>query len=169
MQLTDEQKQAVTRWVAEGSSLSDVQRRLREEFALSLTYLDVRFLVIELGLTVKERKVDAKPKAPPPAPSGLSPAGNGSGADDDMGDDLADDLPGAGAGLGVSVEVDRVQKPGALVSGTVVFSDGVKANWMLDQMGRLALDAGGKRYTPSQGDIQAFQMELRLLLERRGY
>ena len=29
-----------------------------------------------------------------------------------------------------------------MVSGTVVFSDGIKANWTIDQMGRLALVAG---------------------------
>jgi hypothetical protein len=69
----------------------------------------------------------------------------------------------------VSVEVDRVTKPGAVVSGTVSFSDGTHATWMLDQLGRLALDAGTPDYRPSEADLQAFQKELKSALERRGF
>jgi hypothetical protein len=72
-------------------------------------------------------------------------------------------LPG-----GVTVDVDRLTKPGALASGTVRFSDGVSAAWSLDQMGRLGLSATTPGYKPSEGDIVAFQQELRSALEKMG-
>jgi hypothetical protein len=69
----------------------------------------------------------------------------------------------------VTVEVDRLTLPGSLVSGSVVFSDGVKANWSLDQAGRLALGAKDKSYRPSAQDVQEFQMAIARELQKRGY
>jgi hypothetical protein len=157
MQLTDEQKKAVTQWVAEGAGLSDLQRRLADEFKLTLTYIDVRFLVIDLGLSLKEqqKKVSDIPKdlsAPPPLPE-ADPA-------------AFEPEPALG---GVDVELDRITRPGTLVSGTVVFSDGVKAHWALDQMGRLSLGADKKDYRPSADDVQAFQQALTRELKKAGY
>src|SRR5436305_4633824 len=58
MTLSPEQKQAVTSWIAAGDNLSTVQKKLSEQFKLSLTYRDVRFLVDDLNLELK----DAAPK-----------------------------------------------------------------------------------------------------------
>ena len=157
MQLTDDQKKAVTQWVKEGCGLSEVQKRLSEQFKITCTYLDVRFLVIDLGLQLKEQKPSATvPKdlsAPPPLPE----------------DDTAAFEPEPPGGGNVRVELDRIVRPGAMVSGTVVFSDGVKANWSLDQMGRLALGADRKDYRPSAEDIQAFQQAITAQLRKAGY
>lgn len=157
IQLTDDQKTTVTQWVRDGSSLSDIQRRLADEFKLKLAYIDVRFLVIDLGLALKEQ---SKPSAsiqdlsapPPPLP----------------GDDPASFEPGSAPG-GVSVELDRITRPGSMVSGTAVFSDGVKAHWALDQMGRLSLGADKKDYRPSAEDVQAFQQAITHELKKAGY
>ena len=54
MTLTPEQKQAVTDWIAAGDNLSAVQKKLTEQFKLSLTYRDVRFLVDDLNLELKD-------------------------------------------------------------------------------------------------------------------
>lgn len=77
MSLTPEQKQAVASWVAAGDNLSAVQKKLLEQFKVSLTYRDVRFLVDDLNLDLKDPapKVDTTDvsKAPPtktPAPAG---------------------------------------------------------------------------------------------------
>src|SRR5437588_13045064 len=61
MTLSPEQKQAVSSWVAAGDNLSAVQKKLTEQFKLSLTYRDVRFLVDDLNLELKDAapKVDA--------------------------------------------------------------------------------------------------------------
>lgn len=161
MQLTDEQKKQVAAWVRGGAGLSEVQKRLASELGVSMTYMDVRFLLIDLDLKLKETPKEKptpvleKPRADDDGPGLLA---DGPGADE----------PAPGAG-GVTVELDRLQKPGFLVSGTARFSDGVTATWGVDQFGRLALDAGRRGYKPSNEDIQAFQMQLQNLLARRGY
>jgi hypothetical protein len=69
MNLTPEQKQAVASWVAAGDNLSAVQKKLSEQFQVSMTYRDVRFLVDDLNLELKDAapKVDASDvtKSPP--------------------------------------------------------------------------------------------------------
>jgi hypothetical protein len=181
MELSQQQREAVTQWIAAGESLASVQRRLREEFSVSMTYMEVRFLVDDLGL---ELKTPEKPKPaasalaakPPPAPADpLTPAAGAADAlpadaDAEFAEDLADELaqPDAPAAGGVKVEVDRIMRPGTVVSGSVTFSDGKSAKWALDQMGRLMLD-GGAGYKPSQADIQSFQQELSMQLQRHGY
>src|ERR1043165_5425286 len=71
MSFTPEQKQAVAAWVAAGDNLSAVQKKLAEQFKVSMTYRDVRFLVDDLDLALKDAapKVDASDvsKTPPPA------------------------------------------------------------------------------------------------------
>ncbi len=157
--LTDDQKAAVRRWVAEGCSLTEIQKRLNTEFQRSLTFMDVRLLVLDLNLKIQDR---ATPRAALNLPKQPAP-GRGEPPEDEP------EYP-AGGGGGVSVTLDRIVKPGAVVSGSVRFSDGVTATWMLDQLGRLALEAGGNRsYRPSPEDVQAFQEELRTLLQSRGY
>lgn len=81
MNLTPEQHAAVASWVAAGDNLSEIQKKLSEQFKLSLTYRDVRFLVDDLDLTLKDAtpKVDAsdltKASAPPrPATPGAAAA-----------------------------------------------------------------------------------------------
>lgn len=160
MQLNDEQKQKVKRWVTEGCGLSEIQKRLRDEYSLALTYMDVRFLVIDLGIELKEA---VKPTAT--KNMDLSKAEGVQAAPLGESEELTEDASPAG---GVSVEIDRVMKPGALASGTVRFSDGVSAAWSLDQMGRLGLNMTRPDYRPSPEDIKAFQQELTRLIQSRG-
>jgi len=157
--LTDIQKTTVKTWIEEGCGLNDIQRRLASEFQLNLTYMDVRFLIIDLGLAVKEKKV-AEPIQNLKAPAAAAPAAGSAaplGPDSDL------------AGGGLQVDVDRITRPGSVISGTVTFSDGVAAKWMLDQQGRLGLDAGKPGYRPSQEDLQEFQMILSQKLQSQGY
>ncbi|MDA0322980.1 MAG: hypothetical protein O2923_09740 [Verrucomicrobia bacterium] len=162
MELTEEQKNSVRAWAAEGLGLSDIQKRIVEELGIPMTYMDVRFLVLDLGADLQDREVPQTVdlSAPPVDKGGATRPGDPDAA---MGNSGA---PGAG---GVSVELDRVVKPGSVVSGTVLFSDGTNATWFMDQAGRLALDAGTPGYQPSEEDLQSFQIELRQLLEKRGF
>ena len=165
MALTEQQKQDVRNWLAEGASLSDVQKRLREEHQVAMTYMDVRLMVLELGAPVKD-KPQPKPVAAPAAADGGDAGEVGVAGEDDELPETAADAPAGG----VSVSVDRVVQAGALASGTVTFSDGVTAKWMLDQMGRLGLSSVSKPgYRPSHEDVQAFQVELQNKLASRGY
>lgn len=172
MSLTPEQTQAVAGWVTAGDNLSAVQKKLREQFGLSMTYMDVRFLVDDLDLSLK----DAAPKADasdvsktPPPPAAPAPAANdGEPADDEA--VLEDDAvpPAAGA---VRVEVDSVTLiPGALASGSVVFSDGVTGKWIVDQYGRPGFtEVSQPGYRPTPEDGQAFMQELSAALQKKGY
>ncbi|HWA87699.1 MAG TPA: hypothetical protein VG710_15830 [Opitutus sp.] len=69
MTLTQEQQQAVGAWVAAGDNLSVIQRKLAEDFKISMTYRDVRFLVDDLNLSLKDAapKVDASDLSKAPA------------------------------------------------------------------------------------------------------
>ena len=162
--LSDEQRKTVSKWIAEGAKLSDIQKRLETEFGVRMTYLDVRLLIDELKLTPKDpepaptaRKELSGIAAPPgktPPPPGKSAAAK-----------PAEAAPALG---GVSVSVDRVARPGALVSGKVTFSDGKSAEWHLDQLGRLGLVPQEQGYRPSATDLQAFQAELQNELQGLG-
>jgi hypothetical protein len=181
MTLSPEQKQAVAAWVAAGDNLSVIQKKLFQEYKLSLTYMDVRFLVDDLDLSLKDPapKLDTDlGKAPAAAePAGRGPEkkgffdkakeklGLGGEADEPMEDDAA-----ALAGGAVSVTVDRATLlPGAMASGTVTFSDGVTGKWMVDNYGRPGFtEISQPGYRPSPADGQAFMQELNLALQKRG-
>ena len=143
MNLTDEQKKLVAVWVAEGAALADVQRRLKDECGISATYMDVRLLVDDLQLQLKEQPKQSE------AVERLAAAKQEG--------EVARSAPPAG---GVTVTMDTITKPHALASGKVTFSDGESADWMLDQTGRLGMNPSKPGYRPSQADIMAFQQEL---------
>jgi hypothetical protein len=143
MSLSDEQKSAVAAWISEGASLSEVQKRLESEMSVRITYMDLRFLVDDLDLEIKAEG----PKFNNPKVDQITPA--------------------AAAGK-VTVALDKLTRPDALVSGQVTFSDGVSAQWHLDQMGRLSLNAKQPGYKPSKEDLQDFQNELRKAVEQSG-
>ena len=161
MELTEQQKAMVSAWVDEGCGLSEIQRRITSEFELRPTFMDVRFLILDLGLEIRDAAASA-PKEPD-AVDGTQP-GAAEAAAGHLPPDEAGDVPG-----GVTVEVDRLIKPGALISGTVVFSDGMKATWMLDQTGRLALDPAQPGYRPGPEDIEGFQQALQKEMMKKGY
>ena len=182
MSLSTEQKQAVSDWIAAGDNLSVVQKKLSEQFKLSMTYRDVRFLVDDLGLELKNPapKADANDVSKTPAPGGGVPPPRATPPADSPEGDLPPEefpedegVPAAGAApTGAStlkLEVDRIMRPGLMVSGAVTFSDGVSGKWGLDQQGRLMLETAQKGYQPSPADVQAFQRELQVQLQRQGY
>jgi len=156
MSLNDAQRKQVAGWIAEGLKLSDIQNRLASELGVTMTYMEVRLLVDDLKLTPKDAEppkslalptASTTPAAPAaPAPTGTpAPTGN------------------------VSVSVDQIARPGALVSGKVTFSDGNKADWYLDQTGRLGLVAQQQGYRPPAADLQQFQAALEAELSKLGF
>jgi hypothetical protein len=199
MSLTPDQKQAVASWVAAGDNLSAVQKKLSEQFQVSMTYRDVRFLVDDLNLELKDPapKVDASDvtKSPGAAPAatragvpekkgffdkakeklGLAKDEGTEGGeplpDEDLLEDEDLDAIPAGGPSNVAVAVDKVTlMPGALASGTVTFSDGVTAKWVVDQYGRPGFTEVSKPgYRPTPEDGQAFMQELSMQLQKRGF
>lgn len=121
--------------------MSDLQRHLKEDFGHSITYMDTRFLILDLGIElIEEPKVEPeKVEKAEPIPTGV-----------------------------VTTTMDSLTLPGALVSGKVSFSDGETAVWMLDQTGRPGLDPDTEGYRPSAEDIKEFQIQLRDLIQKSG-
>ena len=170
MNLTDEQRQRVTAWILQGAKLSEIQTKLAEEFGLRLTYMEVRFLVDDLKLTPKDpeppKGVTQIGTAPEKGAKSTEPQGRGRGAAPAKapGDAASPPLTGK-----VSVTVDELVRPGAIVSGKVTFSDGQQADWYLDQMGRLGVVPRQQGYKPSAADVQQFQTALQNELARMGF
>jgi hypothetical protein len=140
-QLSGEQITAIQSWAAGGAQLPDIQLRMKEDFGFSLTYMDTRFLVLDLGIEMIVEKMEE-----PAAEIKQAPLPTGA----------------------VSVTMDAIAVPGAIVSGKVVFSDGEAGIWMLDQTGRPALDPDTPGYAPSREDVMEFQKQLRALIESSG-
>jgi hypothetical protein len=165
MMLNDAQRQQVAAWIAAGAKLSEIQNRLAAEFGLRLTYMDVRLLVDDLKLTPKDQE-PAKPAAPLAAPANKpAPPPDPHESDTEL---LPAEAPPPGPG-GVSVTVDKIARPGAIVSGKVTFSDAQQADWYLDQTGRLGLVAKQPGYKPSPMDVQEFQVALQDELAKMGF
>ena len=55
MKLTPEQVEAVRKLAASGASISDIQSALATDFNIHLNYLDTRFLLLDLDVTIAER------------------------------------------------------------------------------------------------------------------
>ena len=159
--LTDLQKKQVAAWVGEGLSLAQIQTKIEEDFGVSMTYMDVRFLVDDLDLELQdaapaekpteEKTSDAAPEAPAGAPEEPVPAQD------------AAPVPG-----GVSLSTDAVQIPGVIASGDVTFSDGVRGKWLIDQSGRPGLAEFPEGYRPPQTDMPEFQQKLVAELRKLG-
>ena len=149
-----------------------------------MTYRDVRFLVDDLNLELKDPapKVDASDvsKTPPPVakapgpsaqPAGIADAAAESPADAEaeLADDGLEDLPPGASS--VTVEVDKVTLiPGALAAGTVTFSDGVTGKWVIDQQYRPGFtEISQPGYRPTPADSQAFMQQLSAQLQKRGF
>ena len=164
MQLTDEQKQKVSAWIAEGGKLSDIQVRLGEECGLRMTYMDVRMLVDDLKLVPKDPPAPVVEKAEPAVPESPVPApAEGASLIPDSAD------PTAQPAANISLSVDQIARPGTIVSGSVTFSDGKAASWYLDQQGRLGVVPGDQGYRPPEGDVEKFQVMLDRELQKLGY
>jgi hypothetical protein len=65
--------------------------------------------------------------------------------------------------------LDQIARPGAVVSGKVTFSDGNKAEWYFDQMGRLGMVPQTPGYRPPTSDLQQFQSLLDKELSKMGF
>ena len=179
MKLDDTQKQRVSEWIEQGLKLSEIQDKLDKELGIRMTYMEVRFLIDDLGVKLKEKEAPAPAPAPaatPAQPGAASKPGATTPLEQSETAPASNRAPTprleksetAGAAGGVSVSVDQVTRPGALVSGKVTFSDGKSADWYLDQMGRLGLAPKEQGYKPSENDLMEFQMELQNELSRLG-
>ncbi len=184
MKLSEDQMKSVAAWFAGGASLDEIQKRLVAECGVHVTYLDLRMIVAELPQPEEEGEeaTGETPVAPESRQDGGSPDGQAAldtdeadaqervpPPEDEPGGSRSDATETAETASSLSVTVDALMIPGTMASGDVVFSDGVKGKWYLDQMGRLGL--GGELpqgYRPSPADAALFQARLMEALRAKG-
>lgn len=167
MTLDDAQRKKVAEWIATGLKLSEIQNRLASDLGVRMTYMDVRLLVDDLKLTPKDVELPkAAPVLPPANAKGASAKSTDTGAARSLDQKTAPAPAGTGS---VSVSVDQLTKPGAVVSGKVTFSDGNSASWYIDQTGRLGVAPEQQGYRPQPADMQQFQAALEAELSKLGF
>jgi len=144
----------IARLLAQGLSLSDVQKVLEQEHNIILTYRDLRLISTELPVDWSKHDSAAKvgtiediTKAPVPAEAAASP-------------EAAPPPPSS-----TKVTISKLVRPGAVFSGDVQFGSGAKADWALDQYGRLALNPAPGSSKPTELDQQEFVAELQRQLQ----
>lgn len=143
--VTAEQLEMVRQWASLGVDLNGIQKNLAAECGVHMTYMDVRFLLLDHGIEIATAAVPVEEKKPEPAPepeSAPQPAADGK----------------------LVVTLDELTLPGTLISGKVAFDSGTRGGWQIDQLGRFAWNALEGQPTPEE--LQAFQMELTKLLSR---
>ena len=148
--LSSEQVEMVKKWVAEGAQMADLQKRLKDDFGFNVTYMDTRFLSLDLALNFQVDEEESE------GPNDI---------ENPEAQEEVDLEPLEQDGETVTVTLDQVARPGAMVSGTVTFSDGMKALWLIDEMGRPSIDPDQPGYQPSEADLVSFQAELKGLLD----
>ncbi len=138
----------------EGVSLSNVQKLL-EGNGVKMTYMELRMLAADLEVDWQKQDPAKKPE---PAAAAKKPAD----AEPPVHDlDAAETAAEGAAGPGrTTVTLSRLVRPGAVMSGDVVFASGAKGDWYLDQRGRLGLNLAKDSPKPTQEDMLDFQDEL---------
>lgn len=153
--LSEEQVAQIQSWADEGDGLSEIQDKLGSEMDVRVTYMEMRFLLDDIGVQLKSdpepEKQEPEEEAPPETPE----AGE-------------ENLPEASEGdaAEVTVTVDQVQRPGTAISGTVSFGGENTATWSLDQMGQLGMKPNNEGFRPTEEQVMAFQKKLQEVVQQ---
>ena len=145
MTVTAEQLEMVRQWASLGVDLNGIQKNLAAECGVHMTYMDLRFLLLDHGIEIATAAAPVEEKKPEPAPE-------------------PETTPQPAADGKLVVTLDELTLPGTLISGKVAFASGTRGGWQIDQLGRFAWNALEGQPTPEE--LQAFQMELTKLLSR---
>jgi hypothetical protein len=135
---TSQRDQLILNRIAEGVSLSDIQKELQNQFGETLTYMQLRMLVADLEdvqWQSTEEKSDPKKGA------------DEKGKESDS----------------VQVSISKIVRPGYSLTGSVSFPSGITAEWYVDQRGALGLDTKGDK-NPSEEELREFQQELQRMV-----
>lgn len=141
--ISDEALDMVRQWAAAGVDLNGIQKNLQAHCGLHMTYMDVRFLLLDHGIEIATEPEPEPEEEKTPVDEPNATPGE----------------PGR-----PHVTLDDLQLPGALISGKVDFPGGVHGAWYIDQSGRFGWrELSG---SPSPVEMQDFQEELTKLLRQ---
>lgn len=154
--LTEEQIETIRSWAEAGDGLSEIQQKLQSDMEQKITYLETRFLLEDL-------KIELLPEPEPePEPEEEDVA-------EDSGDSQEDEASEGQVGdAEASVRIDKVVRPGALVSGRVQFAGGKSTAWWLDQMGQLGMEPFEDGFKPNEEQLMSFQKGLQAAIQKSG-
>lgn len=141
--LSDEQLNRVREWAAQGVDLNGIQKNLQAECGVHLTYMEVRFLLLDHGIEIASEPAPAEQaESPQEQQQPTGPATTGK----------------------VQVSMDELQIPGTMFSGKATFPGGAHGAWQIDQLGRF----GWSELTgqPSPEEMTEFQQALTSLFSR---
>lgn len=164
--LTDDQIATLKAWADDGAQLADIQKRMEDEMELRLTYMDTRFLVLDLGIEIRNIAEEARAAAAAQEAENPSDGGDAAGNGAELTEDDLEILPPAQEGGKVTVTVDEIARPGVMASGRVTFPGGQGGMWYVDEQGRLGVDPDTEGYRPTEADVMAFQRELQAVMDR---
>lgn len=154
--ISPEQLDLVREWAAQGVDLNGIQKNLAAECGVHMTYMDVRFLLLDNGIEIATPQPKPAPKAEEPALEAPAPAPETPAAEP-----VEEPAPAFGK---LELTLDEIQIPGALISGKVAFPSGTKGSWLIDQTGRFGFrELTG---TPTPQEMQDFQVQLTQLLSQ---
>lgn len=151
---SDEQIAMIQSWADEGDGLSEIQKKLDSEMEVKVTYLELRFLIDDLGVKIPEIQPEVEDEDETVS------------EDDDT--DSEEEVEKVASGDDAVVSISALQRPGALISGTVAFAGGESAEWWLDQMGQLGMNPKNEDFRPSEAQMISFQKELQRTVQEKG-
>lgn len=149
--LTPEQKQLISAWVEEGLDLNAIQKRLNDECDLRLTFMDTRFLVLDLGLEIKSPEKKPTPVAAAVATPPVATLAN---------TEAEDTLPNGN----LELSLDDTIPEGMAVTGKVKFPSGAHGSWFLDNQYRIGIDPAPASPEPTENDMTIFEREIERFL-----
>ena len=142
--LEKETERLVVELLNKGHSLAHVQKILDDEYNTKITYMELRLIASEQAIDWEQH--DSK--------TAQSDKRLNLGVTDARQNESENKLEKT------SVTLDRILRPGAVMSGNVHFSSGKTAEWQVDQLGRLSLNPTGASEKPSPQELQEFQLAL---------
>lgn len=170
--------------LSQGMSLSELQDQLAQRFGTHMTYMELRMLTSELQVNwekqdekavrskgLPETKADATPMRSLPPEEDRPDAGYDEAAEP-IDETTTQDATAKDEGVirgKTTVEVSKVVRPGAALSGKVSFGSGASGEWYLDQYGRIGFTPDEGSANPDQQDAQEFQSALQAEMQKMGY
>lgn len=156
----NEIKRIISENLKKGLSLPEIQNLLAEQHGQKITFMELRLLASEIE-NVNWEKLSGETQD-------NKKSSDNEEAKDDTDEDVeyiddeedVEEIPEdkTAWSSGTVVEISKLARPGAVLSGSVKFASGASAEWVLDQFGRLMFEkANGK---PTKNDLMEFQMEL---------
>ena len=139
-------KKIVAENLNEGLTLNEIHKIISEKHSVKMTFMELRLLSSEIE-DMDWSQFDPKKEEPEEDETAGTQEVSGEVEE------------------GTQIEMHKVQRPGAMMSGSVVFLSGIKGQWMIDQFGSLDLALEDDTQQPTEEDMEDFQMTLRRKLQ----